>query len=324
MRGTVLITGATGFAGGFLVELYLEAGWQVHGTVHDAPDDLSWFPSGAALHPVDLRQERETAQLVALLQPDVLVHLAAQSSVRESLRSPLATLSTNVAMQVNLLEAVRAHSARSRVVVVGSCDEYGSVEMRENPVDEATPLRPVTPYAVSKVAQDFIGYQYAVAHDMDVIRVRPFIQVGPRRSDQFVAGSFARQVAEIEAGLAPPIVEVGNVDLQRDITDVRDVVRGYTMLAERGERGEVYNLGSGTATTLRQLLLATTQAAGVDAEVRQVSALQRRGESALLVSNSSKFKDLTGWEPAITLEQSAADALAYWREQIAKRARSIS
>jgi GDP-4-dehydro-6-deoxy-D-mannose reductase len=209
------------------------------------------------------------------------------------------------------------------VLVVGSCDEYGYVTPDENPVDERQELRPLTPYALSKVAQDLMGYQYYTSNGLDVVRVRPFVQVGPRRPDRFVAGSFGRQVAEIEAGTAAPVIEAGNIDLERDITDVRDMVEGYALLMEKGKGGEVYNLGTGTPTSLRALLLATMRAAGIEAEIRETPALQRTGEPPVLVSDSSKMKAATGWFPRISLDQSAADTLDYWRRRIGTRARSI-
>ncbi len=322
MTATVLITGATGFAGSFLVDHYARAGWDVHGTSHGTAGDLSWLPAGVALHDVDLTDPVATGRLIGELRPAAIAHLAAQSSVRESLRNPMRTFHDNVGMQLNLLDAVAERSPAARVLVVGSCDEYGCVSRDENPVDERQELRPISPYALSKVAQDLMGYQYYVTHALDVVRVRPFVQVGPRRSDQFVAGSFARQVAEIEAGAAAPKIEVGNIDLERDITDVRDVVEGYALLIERGRAGEVYNLGSGTSATLRELLMATMRAADVSAEIHQGVHLRRSGEPPALVSDSTKMKKHTGWAPRIPLDQSAADTLDYWRARVAARIRS--
>jgi GDP-4-dehydro-6-deoxy-D-mannose reductase len=227
-------------------------------------------------------------------------------------------------MQMNLLEAVAAEAPQTRVLVVGSGDEYGHVEPSENPVSERQELRPLNPYAISKVAQDLMGYQYYASHGMHVIRVRPFVQIGPRRSDQFVAGSFARQVAEIQAGLAPAVIEVGNIDIERDITDVRDVVRAYSLLLDRGLPGEVYNLGSGRGTTIRQMLAAIMRAAGIEAEIRQEPQLRRTGEPVALIGDISKLEMATGWSPTISLQQSAADTFTYWRGQVAARARSAS
>lgn len=304
------------------MEHYAREGWSVHGTVHGPAGDMSWLPKEARLHEVDLREGRATKQLMAVVKPDVVAHLAAQSSVRESLRDPMATFRDNVGMQVNVLDAVASESPNARVLVVGSGDEYGNVRPEDNPVTESQELRPVSPYAISKVAQDLMGYQYFAAHDLDVVRVRPFIQIGPRRSDQFFAGSIARQVAEIASGLSEPVITVGNIDLERDITDVRDVVRGYALLVERGVSGEVYNLGSGLASTIRQILDSMLRAAGVEAEIQQKPGLQRVGEPPALVGDVSKLEQLTGWHPQISLRRSAEDTFQFWRERVGSRARS--
>lgn len=322
VKRSILITGATGFAGSFLVERYVRAGWDVHGTCHGPVNDLTWLPPDLAVHFVDLTDRDTTDTLIAEVRPPVVAHLAAQSSVTESLSDPMRTFTDNTRMQLNLLEAVSTHVPEARVLVIGSCDEYGYVTPDENPVDEQQELRPLTPYALSKVAQDLMGYQYYKSRGLNVIRVRPFVQVGPRRSDQFVAGSFARQVAEIEARKSAPIIEVGNVDLQRDITDVRDTVEAYALLIEKGQPGAVYNVGTGESSSLRELLMATMRAAGVEAEIRQNPVLRRTGEPPVLVSDSSRTRALTGWAPRISLQQSAADTLDYWRGRIETQARS--
>jgi GDP-4-dehydro-6-deoxy-D-mannose reductase len=314
MTRTVLITGAAGFAGSFLVQHYLAEGWAVHGT-HRGPVG-SRQNETAMYHAVDLRDSTTVDAIVSRVRPDVVHHLAAQSSVRVSLDDPLDTISGNVQMQLNVLEAVAAHAPAARVLVAGSADEYGQVRADDNPVSETHELRPVTPYGISKVAQDLMGYQYTVTRGLRVVRVRPFVQVGPRRSDRFVAGSFARQAAEIEAGIRPAVIEVGNIDIERDITDVRDVVRAYAAIVECGEPGEAYNLGSGVPRTIRDLLMATLRAAGIQAEIRQDDSLQRAGEPVSLYSDSSKLQAATGWKPEIGFEQSAADTLDYWRERV--------
>lgn len=324
MTRTVLVTGGTGFAGSFLMQNFVSAGWQTHGTTRNPAQHADWLPPEAVVHRVDLNDPAQTRRLVAEIRPSAVAHLAAQSSVRESLRDPMRTYDVNTRMQMNVLDAVMFEVPHARVLVVGSGDEYGYVTREENPVGEGQELRPVTPYAVTKVVQDLMGYQYFRSRGLDVIRVRPFVQVGPRRSDQFVAGSFARQVAEIEAGVVKPVIEVGNIDLERDITDIRDVVAGYAELLKMGESGEVYNLGRGTASTLRQFLLDTMTAAGIRAEIRESPQLKRTGEPQMLIGNASKMKKLTGWSPTISLQQSAADTLEYWRGQVAARWRSAT
>ncbi len=311
-----MITGATGFTGSFLVEHYARQGWRVHGTYRDAAEDQSWVPAGVVLHRIDLCDKDATADLVAAVSPDVVHHLAAQSSVTASWEDPMGTLAENTVAQYNLLEALVAFRPHAHVVVVGSCDEYGNVAPEQNPLDESQELRPASPYALSKVAQDLMGRQYAEVNGLHVVRVRPFLQIGPRRPSRFVAGSFARQVAEIAEGLRDPVIHVGNIDLLRDFTDVRDVARAYALLVDAGAPGEVYNIASGTSHSLRDLLHVMMRVSGVEAEIRQEPQLTRRQEPQLLIGDSSRLRALTGWEPAVSFEQSAADTLAYWRAQV--------
>lgn len=316
MARRVLITGATGFAGSFLVEHYAQRGWKVFGTYRDGNEDHSWLPPGVSLQQIDLLDDAAVSRLVGVVRPDLVHHLAAQSSVSASWQDPLGTLQGNTAAQYHLLEAVATLRPAARVLVVGSCDEYGDVAPADNPVAETHPLCPINPYALSKVAQDLMGYQYARVQGLAVVRVRPFLQIGPRRSDRFVAGSFARQVAEIELGLREPVIEVGTIDLQRDFTDVRDVARSLALAAERGMAGEVYNVASGQAHSLRDLLRSMLAVAHVQAEIRTAAERQRVGEPPLLVGDATRLHDLTGWKPEISFEQSAADTLAYWRERL--------
>lgn len=306
----VLITGATGFIGTALTALYADAA--VHGTYKDPPEESP--PDGVTLHRVELTDGPAVARLVAEVRPDVVHHLAAQSSVAESLAAPLETLWSNVAAQFQVLEALRQYAPTARVVVIGSADEYG--RPLRNPVDEDHPLQPATPYAVSKVAQDVMGYQYWAAHGVAVVRARPFLQLGPRRSDRFVAGSFARQVAEIEAGVRAPVIEVGTVDLRRDFSDVRDVGAALRALAERGRPGEAYNIGSGEGHTLRDLLDAMLADRGTETRLVVDPARLRTGEAPELVADTGKIRRDTGWEPSISFETSARDTLEWWRGRV--------
>lgn len=268
------------------------------------------------LHHLDLLDHRAVCQLIAETRPQVVHHLAAQSSVTTSWKDPMRTLLENAGAQYNVLEALLSSAPSAQVVVAGSCDEYGNVARGDNPVHETQELRPASPYALSKVTQDLMGRQYAELRGLAVVRVRPFLQVGPRRPDRFAAGSFARQVAEIEQGLREPVIEVGNIDLERDFTDVRDVARAYALIADKGQPGEVYNIASGTAHSLRDLLNAMLRAAEIDAEIRVMPGLKRAGEAPLLIGNADRLRTATGWETRISFEQSAEDTLAYWRERI--------
>ena len=319
MGGSVLVTGAAGFSGSFLVERLADRGWEVHGTVHlQAADRMP--PHGTVhFHIVDLLDRDAVHALLDDCRPDLIVHLAAQSSVAASCEDPLGTLQINASMQRHVLDAAARLPHPPRVLVAGSSDEYGSVAPERNPVTEAQELLPVNPYALSKVVQDLMGFEYFATGRLPVIRVRPFLQLGPRRTDRFAAGSFARQVAEISLGLRAPRVEVGNIDLRRDFTDVRDVVEAYVLLGDQGEPGEAYNIASGHAHSLRDLLGAMLEAAGCDVEIAIAPHLQRGREAPLLVGDASRLRARTGWIPRIPFEQSARDTLQWWQERLQQR-----
>jgi len=296
-----------------LTEAYVAAGWQVVGTRREPLE--SAFP-GSRCVDVDLLDRDATAQLVLNWRPEVVHHLAAQSSVSLSMNDPLGTLTDNATMQFNVLEAVAAHRPDARVVVTGSSDEYGFVKPEENPIGESQELRPINPYALSKVVQDLMGLEYALARGLDIVRVRPFLQLGPRRPDRFAAGAFARQIAEIRAGLKAPMVEVGNVDLVRDFCDVRDVARAYLLIAQTPAASGVFNIASGDPRTLRDVVEALCHAAGVEVELRQTARLTRSGEPPKLVGDATLLRSVTGWMPEISFDQSAADTLEWWLEQL--------
>lgn len=315
---TVLITGATGFTGSSLVEFYAAAGWAVHGTFRHEPEDRSWLPESAVLHHLDLRNSDEVADLVRQVHPVVVHHLAANSSVAASWNDPMGTLDANGSAQFHLLQALHQWEPGARIVVAGSCDVYGRVAPGDNPVGEDHPMLPVNPYALSKVVQDLMAFQFAEVYGMAIIRARPFLQLGPRRAERFVAGSFARQVAEIEAGRRDPVIEVGNIQLDRDFTDVRDVARALAALAECGDPGEAYNIASGEAHSLADMLDTMVREAGIQVDVRPAEHLRRGNEAPVLVGNASKLRDRTGWEPHISFEKSVADTLSYWRGRIGR------
>lgn len=312
----VLITGATGFTGVHLLAYYAARGWEVHGT-HRSPDvDHAWIPAHAVLHRVDLLDLAEITRLMIRVRPNVIHHLAAQSSGAVASHDSWRTLETNARTQYNTLEAIRTVEMETRIVVAGSSDEYGQTAPECNPIDEHAPLLPTTPYALSKVIQDVMAYQYFASHHLHIVRTRPFLQLGPRRSDHFVAGAFARQVAEIVLGRREPVILVGNIDLQRDFTDVRDVADAYGLLAEHGEAGEVYNIASGIARTLREMLTTMLEVAGVQAEIQTDASRRRPGEAPLLVGDPAKLHAATGWTPSITFQQSVTDTLAFWLDHL--------
>lgn len=289
------------------------------GTYRDpVPADLS-IPDTVQLRQVDLQDPVAVERLVSSCRPDVVQHLAAQSSAAQSWHDPMGTLLCNSSIQYNLLEALRHNVPDVRIVVIGSCDEYGTVSVADNPVNEDQELRPANPYALSKVTQDLMGRQYWEVYGLHVIRLRPFLQIGPRRSEQFVAGSFAKQVAEIQLERREAVIDVGTIDLARDFTDVRDVARAFELAVDRCRPGDVYNVASGESHTLADLLNLFLRTAGVEATIRPRADLMREGEAPVLVGNASKFRTVTGWAPEISFQQSVEDTLTYWCERVSSR-----
>ena len=236
----------------------------------------------------------------------------------DSHADPLGTLFNNIGAQVHVLESLLRLGTRPRVLVIGSNEEYGFVRADELPLRETTELRPLSPYAVSKVAQDLLGYQYFKTHDLPVVRVRPFSHTGPGQEPRFATPAFARQVARIEAGLQPPVIEVGNLDVQRDISDVRDIVCGYRLALLRGEPGEAYNLGSGRAVSIRSVLDRLLELSTTAVRVEVDPARLRPSEAPPQYADCRKILDRTGWRPTISLDETLRDVLADWRDRVGR------
>lgn len=314
----ILITGITGFVGSHLAEYALtREDVEVHGTVRwrSRLDNVEGILDRIRIHDCDLRDSVAVRSTLDEVRPDYIFHLAAQSFVPTSWKAPAETLTTNVISELNLLESIRDLALDTRIQVAGSSEEYGLVLEDEAPINEENPLRPLSPYAVSKVAQDYLAYQYHRSYGIFTVRTRAFNHTGPRRGEVFVTSDFSRQVALIEKGRKEPVIEVGNLEARRDFTDVRDIVRGYWLSLEKGEAGEVYNLGSGRAITIQELLDLILSMSDVKIEVRQVPERMRPSDVELLVCDYSKFKAATGWEPEIPFEKTIADLLDYWRDR---------
>jgi GDP-4-dehydro-6-deoxy-D-mannose reductase len=314
-----LVTGISGFVGGHLAEHLLASGDTVAGLSASGrwPASLAHLVGNVAIEPCDLAgiaQEAMT-ELVASKQPEAIYHLAAQANPQASVADPKGTWALNLGGTLSLLEAVKASGLKPRVVVVGSGVCYGNPSPQQMPVTELCPLRPNNPYSASKGAADLLGVQHYLAHGTDVVMARPFNHAGPRQSSTYVLGALARQVAEVEAGLKPR-VEVGNLDIVRDFTDVRDVVRAYRLLAEKGEPGEIYNLGSGRGTKLADALEILRGLATSPIEVYVDPARVRPVDQPLLVADASKLRSAVGWEPLYSIEATLADMLEDWRKAV--------
>ncbi len=315
-----MITGAGGFAGSHLLRFLADnTDWQLFGC-YRTPADVAKLDR---VHPVvaDLTVTEQAEAAVAQAMPDLVFHLAALSSPHLSYSQPLTVINNNLASQVNLLEALRRHCPSARVLVVGSGDEYGLARPEEMPLREDAPLRPTSPYSVSKVAQDFLALQYHLAYGLWIVRLRPFNHIGPGQEDSFVVASFARQLAEIEAGVREPVILVGNLEARRDFTDVRDMVRAYQLALLYCQAGEVYNVGSGQAHSIGQVLDALIDLSGLRVEVRADPSRLRPVDVPIVVADTTKFRAATGWQPFISLEQTLRDTLDYWRDRVRREVR---
>jgi GDP-4-dehydro-6-deoxy-D-mannose reductase len=313
-----LITGAGGFAGSHLADYLLS---EEGGSFEVWGCDLSgqrrpYHSSDLHLVPADLRDPAAARELVERVRPDRIFHLAGQAYVGQSWADPWETLEINLRAQLNLLEAVLQARLPARVLVVGSAEEYGRVAVEDLPIVETQPLRPDSPYSVSKVGQDMLGLQYWLAHRVHTVRVRPFNHIGPRQNERFVAPAFASQIAAIEAGEREPVLRVGNLAARRDFTDVRDTVRAYSLLLEKGEPGEVYNVGQGRSWPVQALLDTLLSLTPAVVRVEVDPARFRPVDLPDLVCDASRLRTRTGWTPRIPFEQTLADLLTYERARV--------
>jgi GDP-4-dehydro-6-deoxy-D-mannose reductase len=291
----LLLTGANGFVGRY-----------VQAALPCVP-----LPDG-----LDLRDRQALSAFVAELRPNAVIHLAAQSFVPAAFENPRETFDINFTGTLNLLEALQAAKFRGRMLFVGSGDSYGQVPEADLPVREEHPLHPRNPYAVSKVAAEALCYQWSQTSGFEIVMVRPFNHIGPGQSPRFVLADFARQVTEIRLGRRAPVLQVGDIDVTRDFTDVRDVVRAYGLLLERGRNGEVYNVCSGREYRIRDLLQLLLTLAGVDAKIEQDPARLRRAEQRRMVASFAALLGDTGWQPVIPMERSLQDVLNDWENAL--------
>jgi GDP-4-dehydro-6-deoxy-D-mannose reductase len=324
----VLITGITGFAGSHLAEYLLAEHPEVEifGLYRwrSRMENIEHVRSRVTLLECDLRDYTSVHAALAASRPEAIFHLAAQSFVPSSWTAPNETLTTNVTGQTNLFEAIRALGLDPVVQLACSSEEYGLVLPDEVPIKETNPLRPLSPYAVSKVTQDYLGYQYFMSYGLKAIRTRGFNHTGPRRGHVFVTSNFCSQVAAIELGLQEPVIRVGNLDAVRDFTDVRDMVRAYWLAATKGKPGEVYNIATGEGIVIREMLDKIIRLAQVEVKVETDPARLRPSDVEILIGDSSKFRADTGWEPRIPFDQTLRDLLDHWRRTLKARQQALA
>lgn len=311
----ILITGGTGFVGSYLVRLLKNNGEKdLHVTTFGGvPESLRETLEGIQVHAVDLTDQKATNQLIETIAPTQVYHLAAFSSVADSLGNVKKTLENNISLQVSVLEAIREKAPEARVLVVGSAEEYGLSEPGEIPISEDHPLRPANPYAVSKVTQDLLAYSYQVSYGLSILRVRPFNHTGAGQVPHFAIPSFAQQIVAIERG-AEPTLRVGNLEAIRDISHVADVVEAYVKIMEKGTIGEVYNVGTGQGTRMKDVVDALVAASTKEISVIVDTDRLRPLDIPEMIANNEKIRSL-GWEPTHTMIEIVNEVLEWYRTQ---------
>ena len=291
----ILVTGSKGFVGRHLTQ-HLK------------------FKGHAVLTPeIDLLNATETEVVISKHEFDGVIHLAAMAEVGTSLISPAKILRNNIFAQLNLLETLRRRNSKARIIIICSADEYGG--NKEEPIDENAVLMPVSPYAVSKVAQDFLGLQYFLAYGLDIVRLRPFNHIGEAQRTGFVVPDFVKQIVEIEKSGKPGEIAVGNLEAIRDLTDVLDMVSAYELALIKGKAGEVYNVGSGKGIRISYLLDELVRMSKAKIKITVDKSRFRPGEPSQLICNPAKFMQKTGWKPEIPLEKTLERVLEWWRKQ---------
>ncbi len=296
MKKMAFLTGGTGFVGTYLHQ-YLQRNYDVIAVGCNT----------------NVRIKKQLKQVIATAKPDVVVHLAAISSIPESFNDPYGTYNVNFIGTLNLLTALNEEQFKGRMLYISSSHVYGLVTDKKLPASEEMELKPRSPYAVSKVAAEALCYQWSQTVGFDIVIARPFSHIGPGQSERFVVSDFAKQITEIKSGMRKPVLYVGDIDVTRDFTDVRDVVRAYQQLLENGKNGEVYNVCSGNEYSIRGLLQQMIETAGVDARIEQEKERLRPSEQRRVFGSYEKLYNETGWKPEIPIERTLEDILEYWR-----------
>ena len=318
----ILITGITGFVGSHLAEYILDLaeGHQVFGLCRwrSPRENLARAYDRISLVEGDLMDMSVLIRHLDAIRPEAIFHLAAQSYVLTSFDAPVQTLWPNVIGTANLLEAVRLTKLDPVIHICSSSEVYGQVRPEDVPIREDCPFKPASPYAVSKVGEDMLAFQYWVSHGLRTIRTRMFTHTGPRRGDVFAMSFFAKQVAAAELGMMEPIIHVGNLDSVRTFCDVRDAVRAYWLLVNCCEPGEVYNIGGNRTLTIGEALKILLSFSKITCEVVVDRKLLRPSDVTLQIPCTDKFRNKTGWQPEIPFEKTLEDMLIYWRDELSR------
>ena len=314
----VLVTGCGGFVGPYVVDALAGEGYDVWGV--DITQTVGRF-SGGRYFSCDLSDKAAVDALLEDAAPNAVVHLAAQSSAARSFHEPISTVTGNVLPILYILDYARTKGTGVRILAVGSADVYGPFSQDNLPLGETYPARPPNPYALSKAIQEQCCAQFASLYETDVVMTRSFNHTGSGQRETFVLSSFAKQISEIRAGVRKPVVEVGNVDVRRDFTDVRDVARAYVALLKNGRRGEVYNVCSGVSYSLRELLEKMCRLAKVEVDIRIDSRRIRPVDVVELRGDPSKIAADTGWSPVVPIDDTLESLLDFWDRAVQEAGR---
>jgi GDP-4-dehydro-6-deoxy-D-mannose reductase len=318
MAKKAFITGISGFVGSHMAELLLSEGYEVYGLLRPRSNTrhIEGIINKLHLEDADLMDTHSLYSTISRIKPDYIFHLAAQSFVPTSWVSPSVTLEVNIVGSANLFEAVRTAGLDPVIQIACSSEEYGLVHENEVPITENNPLRPLSPYAVSKLAMDYLGYQYHQSYQERIIRTRGFNHTGPRRGDTFAESNFAKQIAMIEKGKQEPVVSVGNLDASRDYTDVRDMVKAYLLSVEKCDPGDVYNICTGNAIVIGDMLKMLIGMSNAKIEIKPDQSRMRPSDVPVLLGDNTKFVAKTGWKAEIPFEKTMEDLLNYWRDRV--------
>ena len=304
----VLVTGVDGFVAGYLSDYLFKSGYDVYGTTISE----TYKNDKIKIFKMNLLDAENVSDVIKNISPNMIFHLAGQSAVGVSWQNPVLTMDVNVNGTLNLLEAVRINNINSRILIIGSSDQYGTIKPEDCPIKETQLQNPQSPYGISKKTQEEIGKLYVKAYKMNIIFVRAFNHIGARQGKNFVVPDFASKIVKIEKS-AVPVLKVGNLDTLRDFTDVRDIVRGYLMLLESGKIGESYNIGSGNVIKIKDILKKLINLSSKEIKIEIDKEKFRPVDIPIVQCDNSKIKRDTGWSPEISIDETLKEVLEYWR-----------
>jgi GDP-4-dehydro-6-deoxy-D-mannose reductase len=304
-----LVTGINGFAGGHLANFLIKKNFKVFGV-----DRIETKIRGIIFFKIDITNKGEVSNLIKDSNPDLIFHLAAVSSVKACKENPQSTKNVNIIGTENLLSACIKNNINPKILIPSSAHVYGIPEY--TPIDEMHPVNPINEYAKSKFEQENVSLKFFKEHNLNVIISRSFNHIGPNQPTGFVCSDFAKQIAEIEKELIKPEIHVGDLSPIRDFSDVRDIIRAYLLLLEKGKSGEKYNVGSGIGYTIKEILTKLIEKSISKINIIEDKSLFRKSEIPTLIANNKKFVDITNWKPEFSIDQSLKDILDYWRKQV--------